>query len=250
MNNKKIRILLAGEQWNTVKFEMHGANHFSVSDYGEGGGFLFDALTKSGKEVTWMKTNFLATDFPLDVKELKKYDVLILSDVSSDTLYVHPQALASVPIPNRMTVISDYVKQGGGLLMIGGWMSFAGKGNGARWHDTKVEEALPVNVFPYDDREEVPEGVYPIIKNKNHPILKGLPSKWPYFMGYNKVTPKKNAEVLISFEKHPLLTVGTFQKGKTAAFASDCAPHWGPTAFLEWEGYGKFWNNLLGWLAK
>ncbi len=249
MKYKKLSILLAGEQWNTVKFEMHGANHFSVSDYGEGGNWLYAALTKAGHQVQWMKTNFIATDFPLDIKDLKKFDVLILSDVSSDTLYFHPQALNSIPITNRLTMIRDYVAQGGNLLMIGGWMSFAGKGNAARFHDTAVEEALPVNIFPYDDRNEVPEGVYPIIKNPKHPILKNLPLKWPYFMGYNKVTSKKNADVILSFEKYPLLVTGNYKKGRTAAFTSDCAPHWGPTAFLEWEGYDRFWNNLITWLA-
>jgi len=35
-----------------------------------------------------------------------------------------------------------------------------------------------------------------------------------------------------------------------AAFASDCAPHWGPADFLAWEGYPRFWGNLVEWLAR
>jgi len=33
------------------------------------------------------------------------------------------------------------------------------------------------------------------------------------------------------------------------AFTSDCAPHWGPPEFTEWEQYGRMWASLVEWLA-
>ena len=113
-----------------------------------------------------------------------------------------------------------------------------------------MEEILPVNIFPYDDRNERPEGVVPQVAEKGHPILKNMPSKWPFFLGYNKVKPKKEATTILKFEKYPLLTVWEYGKGRTAVFTSDCAPHWGPVQFLEWNGYAPLWNNLVEWLAK
>jgi uncharacterized membrane protein len=37
-------------------------------------------------------------------------------------------------------------------------------------------------------------------------------------------------------------------RGKTMAFTSDLAKHWG-TDFIAWEGYADFWHNALLWLA-
>ena len=42
--------------------------------------------------------------------------------------------------------------------MVGGYYSFQGINGGARYHGTPVEEVLPVEILPYDDRIEVPEG--------------------------------------------------------------------------------------------
>jgi len=36
---------------------------------------------------------------------------------------------------------------------------------------------------------------------------------------------------------------------RSAVFASDCGPHWGPPEFVNWSGYGRLWTNLAGWLA-
>lgn len=35
----------------------------------------------------------------------------------------------------------------------------------------------------------------------------------------------------------------------TAAFASDCAPHWGSKDFIEWNQYDKLWGQLIDWLS-
>ena len=42
--------------------------------------------------------------------------------------------------------------------MIGGYFSFQGIDGRARWHRTPVEEVLPVECLPHDDRLEIPEG--------------------------------------------------------------------------------------------
>ena len=38
-------------------------------------------------------------------------------------------------------------------MMVGGYYSFQGINGGARYHGTPVEEALPVEILPYDDRD-------------------------------------------------------------------------------------------------
>jgi len=73
--------------------------------------------------------------------------------------------------------------------------------------------------------------------------------EWPWFLGYNRLQAKEGADVLLEHDGDPFLTVGTYEKGRTAAFASDCAPHWGSQEFVDWRGYALFWSRLAAWLA-
>ena len=43
----------------------------------------------------------------------------------------------SIPSPNRLAVVEEYVRGGGGLLMIGGYLLFAGIEGKARYHGTR-----------------------------------------------------------------------------------------------------------------
>ena len=152
-------------------------------------------------------------------------------------------------MPNRLAVIEQYVRDGGGLLMIGGYLSFAGIEGKARYHDTPVEAALPVVISATYDRAERPEGVRPDVTQAGHPLLAGIPEEWPVLLGYNQVTAKAGAQVLVSCDTDPLLTVGRHGAGRAAAFASDCAPHWCPPGFMNWPGYDVIRGNLVRWLG-
>jgi uncharacterized membrane protein len=134
--------------------------------------------------------------------------------------------------------------------MIGGWMSFAGTGGKAKFHDTPLEEALPVTCLPYDDRQERPEGATPRVMDSEHPIFARMPGEWPFFLGYNKVMPREEARTLLKFERDPLLSVWEYGRGRAAAFTSDCVGHWGPPQFVKWEFYATFWDNLMRWLSR
>jgi len=46
----------------------------------------------------------------------------------------------------------------------------------------------------------------------------------------------------------PLIVVWSYGKGRSMAFASDIAPHWG-AGFEPWEFYEQFWDQVLNWLA-
>ena len=245
------RILFAGEQVTAIGHEIKGFDSFEVSASKEDGWALFGALRKGGHEVTWMRTGQVPVEFPETLDALQAYDVIILSDVGANSLLFHPEMVnRSIPHPNRLKLLRTYVQQGGGLLMVGGWMSFAGIGGKACYHATALEEALPVTCLPYDDRQEEPEGIVPAVRDPAHPVLAGVPADWPFFLGYNRVTPKAGSQVLVTVDPDPLLCVWDCGRGRAAAFASDCAPHWGPPGFLEWAGYGPLWNNLVRWLRR
>jgi uncharacterized membrane protein len=244
-------ILLAGEQVTAVGFELKGFDYFGSHAFKEDGQALVRALTDGGHAVEWLRTCHVPEHFPEELAVLRRYDVVMLSDVGSNSLLFHPEMLnQSIPHPNRLALLRDYVRTGGALVMVGGWMSFAGVDGRARYARTPVEEALPVTCQPYDDRHEAPEGLTPEVLDPAHPVLAGMPADWPFFLGYNQVTAKADASVLVRIGEDPLLAVWSYGQGRAAAFTSDCAPHWGPPGFLQWAGYPLLWNNLIRWLTR
>jgi uncharacterized membrane protein len=205
-------------------------------------------------------------EMPSKLEDLMHYDAVVISDAPGKDLS-----------KEKMELLKKYVEKGKGLGMIGGWWSFTGS-NG-NWGKTPVEEILPVNCLPHDDRVNDPNG-FKIIKKKDHAILKGLP--WedpPTVCGYNEVVPKADAEILLTLRRiesigkgkvegvklaekeHPLLVVGKHGKGRTLAFTTDLSPHW-VGGMVDWGKERKVVNeaelgnlyldfgcHILKWLA-
>ncbi len=250
MTETRRRVLLAGETWLTYGIHQKGFSAYTTGGYEVGSDEFVDALTSRGWEVDHIPNHLATADFPSTKEALDDYDVVILSDIGADTLLLHPHTFVDGQrTPNRLAVIDEWVRSGGGFLMIGGYMSFAGFESKGRYHATPVEECLPVHIRGYDDRAERPEGVNPSVETPEHPVLSGLTGPWPYFLGYNRFTSKPQGQVLLAVEEDPFLVVGERDRGRSAAFASDCSPHWGSPEFMAWEGYEVFWDQLLGWLA-
>jgi uncharacterized membrane protein len=121
-------------------------------------------------------------------------------------------------------------------------------------------------------------------KRTDHPILAGLPWETPPGIGgLNAFRPKPNTTRLLDAvpfrvthrgdayefapgEPMPLLVVGQHGAGRTAALATDVAPHW-VGGFVDWgdrrvvqdvEGgfidvgswYAQFFCNLLVWTGQ
>ena len=204
---------------------------------------------------------------PNKKSDILKYDAMILSDAPSDSLG-----------KKRMDIIKECVKEGLGLGMIGGWESFTGLiGN---YKNTPIEEVLPVNCLPEDDRRNISGGLK-IIKKKDHPILEGLPwNDTPTVCGYNDVVPKADSITLLTLKKilsygkerveklelsdheDPLLVIGEYKKGNVFALTTDIAPHW-VGGLVDWGDdrirrldaeignyYIKFLSQMLYWLGK
>ncbi|MDX6390822.1 MAG: hypothetical protein QOJ73_1885 [Streptosporangiaceae bacterium] len=245
-----VRVLLCGESWVTHSVHVKGVDSFSTSSYVEGAGPLRAALTGAAVDVDYLPGHQVPAGFPGSVADLAGYAAVILSDIGANSLLLSPDTFErSMLATNRLEVIERYVRDGGGLLMIGGYLSFAGIDGKARYHGTPVEDALPVTISPLDDRAEAPQGITPVVTEPGHPVLADVPPDWPVLLGYNKVTARPAATVVVSCADDPLVVCGEHHAGRSAVFTSDCAPHWGPPAFLHWPGYQKLWPNLVTWLA-
>jgi uncharacterized membrane protein len=246
-----LRVLLAGESWITHGTHAKGAVSYANASYEEGAGVLIDALTANDADVTYIANHLAVEGFPRSVAELLAFDAVILSDLPSDTLLLDRACFVDgTRGTNRLEELAQYVEAGGGLLMIGGYMSFTGIEGKARYGMTPLARVLPVAMLSSDDRVETPEGVVPHVVAPDHPIVLGLDANWPYFLGYNKVDPKPESQVLMSIRQDPLLVINDVGLGRAGAFASDCSPHWGSHEFVRWRSYAGFWSQLVGWIAR
>ncbi len=246
-----IRVLLAGESWVSSTTHYKGWDFFQSAVYETGCAYLQQALEKAGMQFTHIPGHMAAEHFPLDLKTLKAFDVVILSDIGANTLLLHPDTwLRGQQMPNRLTLLRQWVEEeGGGLAMCGGYYSFAGIYGQAKYYRTTIEQILPVNIYPFDDRVELPEGVTPQIAQRGHPILKGVPTDWPALLGLNELELKPEADLLLKAGQYPLLAVQKAGHGRTLAWASDIGPHWCPSAFVSWKGYARLWSQAVRWLA-
>jgi uncharacterized membrane protein len=245
------KILLIGESWFTYTVHQKGFDSFHNAEYTEGGGPFIEALTARGHDITYVPAHEVNARFPPTLVALRAFDLVVISDIGANSFQLSSETFTrSVPSPDKTELVRQYVAGGGALLMIGGYLSFSGIDGRARWGRVPLAAALPVDVLDRDDRVELPYGAEPRVVDAKHPVVAGLEQAWPAVLGLNEVRAKPGAEVLVECAGHPLLVVGEYEDGRTAAYTSDMAPHWAPPGFLEWSGYAELWDRLARWLSK
>lgn len=245
------KVLLAGESWMSYTTHVKGFDAFYTSKYETGTEFISKAVEAAGYEFCFLPNHRASEEFPFTMEELSQYDCVILSDIGANTLLLCADTFdRSLVRPNRCNLLRDYVLQGGALMMIGGYLTFSGVDAKGKWHDTAVQEVLPVEVLTRDDRMEHCEGIRPVTQDANHPILKGIPAEWPFVLGYNKTLPKPQAEVLATVGGDPFIAAADFGRGRSAVLTTDCAPHWAPPEFCRWEYYNALFRNFLDYLTE
>lgn len=227
----------------------------------------------------------LMTDWGWDFTYIPSDQRLADNDIPQNcSLFIFSDFPAEQIDADLQKLIVDRVQEGAGLLMLGGWESYHGLGG--NWDGTPIAAALPVNIDNQDDRRNCDQPVLVCPTGPVHPITEGLPwaSRPPLIGGYNAITVKADSHKLLDaalFEvslngdipdlreqsREPLLVVGRHGSGRTAALATDVAPHWiGPmvdwgtdrvTACADGAGevevgnlYAAFFRNLLSWTAK
>ncbi len=201
-------------------------------------------------------------------------------DTSQYVLYVLSDYPAARLRPDQLDHLADCTQRGSGLLMLGGWESFHGRLG--EYHRTKLADVLPVVMAQNDDRRNFAQPCL-VRKTADHPIVADLP--WhtpPAIGGLNAFAPKPDAATLLQAvpfratlgddgyaftpgHPHPLLVVGQYGQGRTAALATDVAPHW-VGGWVDWgdrrvvqdvqggfidvgNWYAQFFRNLLAWTA-
>ena len=179
---------------------------------------------------------------------------MIFSDVEAKNFQLHPQffdrsklGTRMLTFPDRIRLTIDAVTAGTRVMFLGGWLSFTGEMGKGGWNRTRLREILPVRCLDYEDLIESTEGFTADRVAGRTAAFSGVDlTGFPPILGYNKVLPRDGCDVLLRVKQtgDPLVAVGTFGKGKTLAYMSDPAPHWGCN-FVCWQHYGAFWLNCL-----
>lgn len=243
------RVLLVGESWFTHTIHQKGFDSFTTSAYEEGATHFIDVVRGADVDLDYLPCHRVG-EYPSTVAGLREYDVVALSDIGANSFLLQPATFERSEVqPNVLAATAEYVRAGGGLLMVGGYMSFSGIDGRAQYAASPLADVLPVSMLATDDRAEHPQGITPTVDVDDHEVLTDVPSQWPELLGYNRVRAKADATVLASVGDDPLLVVSEAGSGRAAAFTSDLAPHWAPPDFMSWDGYTPLWSGLLRWLA-
>ena len=245
------KVLFVGESWHVHVVEAKGFDTFSYDYYEEATGFIKAALEKNGVAFHHIPSHLVEAQFPTTLEALQEYDVVMFSDVGANTMNLPMSVFQRLtPTVNKLELVKEYVQKGGAFVMIGGYLTFQGIEAKGAYKRTAIEEILPVNLLEGDDRVERCEGVSPKVVKPDHAVMAGLPETWPQVLGYNRLLPKEGAEVVALVHEDPLVVLGQYGEGRVCAYATDCAPHWSPEAFCNWEGYPVLWDNLINWLTE
>lgn len=224
------------------------------------GHWLKDAIEAGGRhQVTSVPTwEFYRLPPGEYEKILEDYDVLVFSDVEAKNFQLAPQFFdrskfgrQPLTFPDRVRLTVEAVRGGTHAMFLGGWLSFNGEMGKGGWGRTTLREVLPVECLATEDLRENTEGWRGVATKRRHPLLAGIDlAAMPPILGYNIVKPRRECEVLATWEgsKDPMLAVGQFGRGRTLAYTSDPAPHWGCN-FVYWDHYQAFWQNAVNWLV-
>lgn len=183
-----------------------------------------------------------------------KYDVYMLGDVD-----------ASFFTPAELAALAAVVKQGAGLVMLGGFHTFGPGG----YADTPLADLLPVTMDarerqrpgdairsdvqlagPLKMRPTKPQGArHYLMRISDGADAETAWDKLPPLEGANKLgSPKPAAQTLgATPDGKPLLVVHE-AGGRVMAFAGDTTWHWWMEGFE--AQHKRFWRQVILWLAR
>ncbi len=179
--------------------------------------------------------------FPGTLTELYSYDVVVIADFAKDPL-----------APDQLQWLTDFVRQGGGLLMLGGYYAYGPGG----WAESPLEPLLPVQVGKGFDLQEIkPERQLKPVEVKADSRLKPRKPLAAENLGCaywrHNLKPKDGTVVWLTAGDQPFAVSGAAGEGRAMAIMGTAlgeAPA-GQTAFWDSPGWEPLLAEILGYLA-
>jgi uncharacterized membrane protein len=158
-----------------------------------------------------------------------------------------------------LPLISDYVRRGGGFVMVGGDQSFSGGG----YAGTPIADLLPFELIP-NAKDAVTLGDFsPTLSPEGlrHPITAlslspeenaALWGRTPPLSGNNQVGAlKEGAQALLWRRSEPIMAVKEEGEGRVLALTTDSLWRWGFEEGTDaGAAYHKLWGNAIRWLIR
>jgi len=193
--------------------------------------------------------------FPVDelfTEHLPSFDAVILQDIDAVTY----------KLARHLPALANYVRGGGGLIMVGGPSAFAGGG----YARSPLEAVLPVELRsgepPFDTADFVPRYTE---AGRSAPVLRGLTELFadelPTFTGSNTlgaarpnaITLWEHPERRVGQGAMPVLALGEAGDGRSIALGVDGTHALSFSEFADraaGRAYGALWDGLVGWLMR
>ncbi len=217
----------------------------------------FCALVQTKPNVFLCRTNIEGlqlSGIPTDAETLEMFDVFILGDL--DASFIQPE---------QQNLIVERIRNGAGLIMLGGYHSLGPGG----YQGTPIGGVLPMQL---GDREVgqvddpflpvlTPEGVrHPLFTNiedffpteQGDAVIEGLPP----LKGCTRVAgARPGATVLANCPTEagpmPVLAVQNVPQGRTAVFCGDTTRDWQQAMRAQDQDpvFLRFWGQMVRWLA-
>ncbi len=185
----------------------------------------------------------LAREALLRTKAKVKHMIILTDGQTAGSGY---EQLASQCRGDGMTVSTVAIGEGSHVALL---QAVASSGGGQSY--TTLDASGIMRIFTQDTlmhtgRMIREEPFTPELKEKQ-PILAGFET-WdsPPLLGYVKTTRRTSAQVpLVTETGDPLLAHWRFGLGKATAFTSDAKSRWASLWIGRWDGYARFWSQVL-----
>ncbi|MDR0704376.1 MAG: VWA domain-containing protein [Planctomycetaceae bacterium] len=170
--------------------------------------------------------------------------------------------------PEELQALADRVREGAGLILLGGFHAFAAGG----YADTPLADISPVELRNVDRQpldapirqdihwsETMPIPIILTPEGRRHYVLRLImnPEKnaelwasFPPLLGANRFDKLKPGASLLAVgpENQKILVSQLFGLGRVLAFAGDSTYRWQLAGFV--EEHKRFWRQVVLWLAK
>jgi uncharacterized membrane protein len=261
-------------EWKYLKDALESDPNIKVKtlyrQFGNNGQFLntVDADPDTGERI--YPVEHPTKGFPRTLTELLNYDVIIHSDIKTESF-------SSEQLESMSKLVEEY---GGGFVMIGGNSAF-GKGG---YHRTILDRIIPVAMERENDSSARPITLHVPPAAFSHPLMAlGATreeteliwtDKFPLLHGCNLVDRAKPGATVLAVDATArnqygprlLLAVQNIGKGRSMAFTSDTTRSWGKDFETIWgepinaslplresncdsRYFRQFWVNAVRWLA-
>ena len=191
---------------------------------------MIENIDYSYARLSW--DGFHINFFPYDFNELFKYSVVVINNIDGSGLDEEAQFM-----------LKNYVKEGRGLLFIGGYYSFGLGG----WNEFKnIEELLPVHIKGAFDLIEI-NGDRRIKDGKGEIFESNDFHQMGEVQWIHDIKLKESAEIQAIVDRYPFIVTKKFGKGRVAVICGTILGN-PQNPFWESSSWPKVLGKLLKWL--